>query len=451
MIQSHTHHSRDPLPDHVQQIMLGVFDIDGVFRGKRMSKDKFSKSLEDGFGFCNVVLGWDINDQMYDNTLYTGWHTGYPDAKVGIVPESKRTLPFEQNSLLYLCEFTDDAANICPRQILKKVLKRAEKHGLFFSSALEYEFFVFDETPQTLKDKGFRDLKPFTPGNFGYSVLRHSVQQQFHQSLLDLSRQMNFELEGLHCETGPGVLEAAIRVDEALMSADKAALFKTFTKVLAQQQSLMATFMAKWSPDYPGQSGHVHVSVKDSAKNCLFFDGKREQHISQTMLYCLGGLQHCAAELAVLFAPTINSYTRLVPGFWAPTHATWGIENRTCAIRVITGSPESQRIEFRAGGADANPYLALAATIGAMLWGIENKLIPSAPIEGNAYTAPEVENLALPSHLFEACQLFKQSKAALALFGQPFVQHFTATREWEVRQANQTITDWQLQRYFEAI
>tara|TARA_R110002110_G_scaffold415807_1_gene656416 strand:+ start:30277 stop:31632 length:1356 start_codon:yes stop_codon:yes gene_type:complete len=451
MIQTHVTPQNFSLPDNTQQVMLGVFDTDGVFRGKRMSKEKFLNSMRDGFGFCNVVLGWDIDDQLYDNTTFTGWHSGYPDAHVQIIENSKRVLPFEENSLLYLCEFIGHAGKICPRQILKKVLDRAAQHNLFFHSALEYEFFMFEETPQSIQDKGFQNLKPFTTGNHGYSVLRHTVQQAFHESLLNLSRTMNFEIEGLHCETGPGVLEAAIGVDKALNSADKAAIFKTFTKVLAQQQSLMATFMAKWSPNHPGQSGHIHISAQNKNHDALFYDPKREHNISQTMLYSLGGLQHLAPEFTALFAPTINSYTRLVPGFWAPTHSNWGIDNRTCSIRVIEGSAKSQRIEFRAGGADGNPYLALSAAIGAMIWGIENKIIPTAPIEGNAYTQQGEQSIPLPSHLLDATQRLKHSQAAKELFGHDFVEHFTATREWEVRQANQAITDWQLKRYFEAI
>ncbi len=451
MIQTNIQPQDFALPENIHQVMLGIFDIDGVFRGKRMSKQKFVQSMESGFGFCNVVLGWDINDQLYDNTTFTGWHTGYPDAKVQIIPNSMRQLPFEEHTALYLCEFVGEAGKICPRQVLKNVLNRAAQHDLFFHSALEYEFFMFDETPQSVQEKDFRNLKPFTPGNYGYSVLRHSVQQAFHESLLNLARAMNFEIEGLHCETGPGVLEAAIGVDEALNSGDKAAVFKTFTKVLAQQQSLMATFMAKWSPHHPGQSGHVHISAQNKNQEPLFYDPKREHHISKTMLYSLGGLQQLAPEFTALFAPTINSYTRLVPGFWAPTHSNWGIDNRTCSIRVIQGSAQSQRIEFRAGGADANPYLALSAAIGAMVWGIENKIVPTAPVEGNAYTQQGEHSIPLPTHLLDAANRFKQSEAAKELFGHEFVEHFSATREWEVRQANQAITDWQLKRYFEAI
>lgn len=439
------------LPEDIYQVMVGVFDIDGVLRGKRMAREKFIQSVEKGFGFCDVVLGWDIADKLYDNTRYTGWHTGYPDAWVSIIADSERQLPLENNAVLYLCEFEGSAKKICPRQILKGLLNRAQAQGIFFNSAFEYEFFLFDENPQSLKEKHYLLPMPFTPGNFGYSILRQAVHHEFHEALLSLAREMDFSLEGLHSETGPGVLEAAISVDKALVSADKAALFKTFTKVLAQKQNLMATFMARWSEHFPGQSGHIHISATDNNHTPLFYQQDAAHQMSELMTYALGGLQQLLPEFTVLFAPTINSYTRLVPGFWAPTHANWGIENRTCALRAITGSPSSQRIECRVAGADANPYLALSAVVGAMIWGIEHKISPSNPIQGNAYDATQHQDNPLPGNLTQAYQYFQNSQAAHTLFGKDFVDHFCATRAWECEQANRAVTNWQIERYFEAI
>lgn len=163
-------------------------------------------------------------------------------------------------------------------------------------------------------------------------------------------------IEGLHTETGPGVLEAALTVDDALAAADKAALFKTFAKAVAQRRKLMATFMAKWSPDYPGQSGHIHVSLIDSDGKSVFHDPSAEGSMSTAMRHFVGGQQALLPQVLGMVAPTVNSYTRLIPGFWAPTSATWGIENRTTALRVIPGSAKSQRVEYRIAAADGNPY-----------------------------------------------------------------------------------------------
>jgi glutamine synthetase len=245
-------------------VKVGVFDMDGILRGKYMGRDKFFSALESGFGFCDVVLGWDSNDQLYDNVTYTGWHTAYPDAFVRVIPESCRELPEEDNALLFLSEFVGKAEEICPRGVLRRVIEKANKMGFDPLSAVEFEFFVFDETPESVREKNYRNLKPLSPGFFGYSVLRNSVHADLYNELLAFSEAMNFGIEGLHTETGAGVLEAAIRVDGTLAAADKAALFKTFAKVFFQRRGMMATFMAKWSKDWPGQSGHLHLSLKDA-------------------------------------------------------------------------------------------------------------------------------------------------------------------------------------------
>ena len=209
-----------------------------------------------------MILGWDSNDQLYDNTKFTGWHTAYPDATVRMLPATRREIPFEPKTALFLGEFAGPAESVCPRGTLRRVLERAASMGYAVSAAAEFEFFMFEETPQSVRDKGYRQLKTMTPGRFGYSVLRSSVHSELYHELLELGQTMRFPIEGLHTETGPGVLEAALSYCEALEAADRAALFKTFAKVLAQRHGLMATFMAKWSNSVPGQSGHLHISLR---------------------------------------------------------------------------------------------------------------------------------------------------------------------------------------------
>jgi glutamine synthetase len=432
-------------------VKVGVFDIDGILRGKYMSREKFFGALDKGFGFCDVVLGWDSNDQLYDNVQYTGWHTGYPDAPVRILPATCRELPYEPGMLLFLAEFVEAGEAICPRGVLRRVTARAREMGFDVLAGVEYEYFVFDETPDSVRAKHYRDLKPMAPGFFGYSVIRNSVHSDYYLETLDLCEQMRIPIEGLHEETGPGVLEAAIAVDDIVSAADKAALFKTFIKVHAQRRGRMATFMAKWSPDYPGQSGHIHVSLKNKAGKGVFHDPKGAHGMSRLMRHFVAGQQALMPELLAMVASTVNSYTRLVPGFWAPTNATWGVENRTCALRVIPGSEKSQRVEYRIAAADANPYIALSAALASGLWGIEHKLEPGEPVSGNAYDRKPSAKGALPTTLWEAAQRLKASKPARALFGDAFVEHFAATREWEERQFRKSITDWELARYFEII
>jgi len=262
---------------------------------------------------------------------------------------------------------------------------------------------------------------------------------------------MDFPIEGLHTETGPGVLEAAIQVDEGLAAADKAALFKTFTKIFAQRNDLMATFMAKWSMDWPGQSGHIHLSLQHKDGGSVFHDPAKPHNMSDEMRWFIGGQQALLPELLAMVAQTVNAYTRLIPGFWAPTDATWGVENRTTALRAIPGSAKSQRVEYRLGSADANPYIAMAAALGSGLWGIENKIEPTAPVEGNAYEKTFPRKQQLSRTLWDAAQALKKSKAARALFGDAFVEHYAASREWEEREFRRHVTDWEMERYFEII
>ena len=288
-----------------------------------------------------------------------------------------------------------------------------------------------------------------TPGNFGYSVLRNSTHADFYHEIMNLCEEMDMPLEGLHTETGPGVLEGAIEHSEPLRAVDNGVLFKTFIKVWAQQNEMIANFMAKWSADYPGQSGHIHISLQNKDGSALFYDKDKNENMSDEMRWFIGGQQKLMPEILAMVASTCNSYTRLIPGFWAPTAASWGVDNRTCALRAIPGSENSQRVEYRISAADINPYLALAAALGSGIWGIENKIEPTEPIKGNAYDIDLPTEFQLPRTLTQAAQNFKSSDVARELFGNDFVDHYAYTREWEDQQQRAAITDWQLKRYFE--
>lgn len=442
------------LAEHnIQAVKLAVTDIDGIQRGKYISREKFESIAEKGLGFCDVVFGWDSDDALYGEDSYTGWQKAFPDAWANIDLASCRVLPTEdKHSVIFLADFSQHAAAaVCPRSILKRILTRLKSNGFTATVAAEFEFFLFNETPQSVRDKQFHNLQLMTPGNFGYSVLRASTHADFYHQLLGLCQQMGMPIEGLHTETGPGVLEAALQYDEALRAADNAVLFKTFTKVLAQQNDLMATFMAKWSKDVPGQSGHLHMALQTLDGKPVFKDESKPDTLSETMRHFIGGQQQLMPELLAMVASTCNSYTRLIPGFWAPTAASWGVDNRTCALRAITGGDYSQRVEYRVSAADINPYLAIASALGSGLWGIENQIEPTAPIDSNAYASEYPDELQLPRTLNEAAQRFSQSVVAKELFGEVFVSHFAYTRQWEDLQQRRAITDWQLNRYFEII
>jgi glutamine synthetase len=443
---------RDGAHDHVK---VAVADIDGVLRGKYMARDKFLSSLDDGFGFCDVVLGWDIDDRLYPSDRaaerITGWHTGFPDTPVRLLPETGRPLPFEDDLPLFLGEFAGDAEAVCPRAALRRVLASAEEMGFGVRAAFEYEFFLFAETPHSLRDKDYRGLLPVAPGNTGYSLLRATTGADFCRDLLSVCAAMDIPLEGLHEEMGAGVLEAAIAVTDALAAADRAVLFKTICKAVAQRHGLVATFMARWSAAEAGQSGHIHMSLTGRRGTPVFHEAKSDDGMSATMRHFIGGQQALLPEFCTLYAPTVNSYRRLRPGAWAPTAATWGHDNRTVALRVIGGKPKATRVEFRAAGADAHPYLALAAALAAGLHGIERGLDPTTPVKGNAYEARLPRRLALPGSLDAAAGRLRRSDAARGWFGDAFVDHFADSREWEAQEFARAVTDWELRRYFELI
>ena len=249
----------------IQRIKLGVTDIDGVIRGKYISLDKFESIASSTSGFCDCVFGWDVDDQLYDNATFTGWHTAFPDALFRLDLTTERRLKEENNIPYFIGEVVNAEQKcvhpICPRSRRKHVLSMMESMGLKASMAFEYEFFIFKETPQSVRDKNYQDLVPLSEGNFGYSTLRTLVLSDLFNEFMDYCTVHDFALEALHCETGPGVWEAAIAVDDCLQAADKAALFKTFAKGFFQKRGMIATFMAKWSMDYPGQSGHCNQSL----------------------------------------------------------------------------------------------------------------------------------------------------------------------------------------------
>ncbi len=437
----------------ITRVKLAATDIDGVLRGKYINTKKFLSSLENKLGFCDVIFGWDSEDELYKEDSITGWRDAYPDAMATIDISSCRELPDEKNTLLFLMDFEKGGKHkdVCPRTLLKNILNEAKSMGYSFSAAAEFEFFLFSEDAKSVREKNYQNLENFTPGMFGYSLLRSGVHSDFYHELLDMCEIMGMPLEGIHTETGPGVIETAIEYDEALRSADNAALFKTFTKIFAQQRGLMATFMAKWSNNYPGQSGHLHISAKKENGESLFYDESKPHKISDEMRYFIGGQQKLMPEILAMIAPTCNSYTRLIPGFWAPTQATWGVDNRTCALRAIVGSPKSQRVEYRVTAADINPYIALGAAIGSGLWGIKNRIEPTKPIEGNAYEAKLQKEFSFPRNLFEAAQKLENSDTAKEIFGEVFVNHYALTRKHEADEELKAITDWQLKRYFEII
>jgi len=435
-------------------IKFAVTDIDGILRGKLISKEKFLKSLESNeIGFCNVIFGWDANDSCYANAEKSGWHTGYPDAKASFDLSSIRKIPWEEEKLFLLGDFenSNELGSICPRNILKRIAKEANELGFLPKFSNEFEWFNFDESPQSISDKNYENPIPISPGMFGYSILRTSQFSDYINDLFDLLHEFEIPIEGLHTETGFGVYEACIKYGDILNAADQAVLFKNSVKEIAFRHEIMPSFMAKWNKDLPGCSAHIHQSLWNlSDEKNLFFDPDRPDNISEILESYLAGQLYCLPYILPLYAPTVNSYKRFVSGSWAPTSQSWGIENRTTALRVINHDIKSMRLENRVPGADTNAYLIMAASLASGIYGIKRNLkLNLDATNGNEYE--NQKSKLLPTNLHIATKAMKESDIAEKLFGQEFTDHFIRTREWEWRQYDPQISNWELKRYFEII
>jgi glutamine synthetase len=435
----------------IRRVKLAAVDIDGVLRGKWISVDKFNSLAESTGSFCDVIFGWDIGDTLYDNVKYTGWHTGYPDAACRVDLQTFRIIPWEPGTAMFLLDFVDrqgEPLAISPRQVLQRVLRGIEP-GFYPMMSAEYEFFVFRETADSLREKHFHNPTPLTPGMFGYSILRASANSEMLIELQTLLEAFRIPLEGLHTETGPGVFEAAIAPDEGIYAADRAVLFKTAVKEITGRRGMIPTFMAKWNAKLPGSSGHLHQSLWKGYEHHAVnhFAAGADGSMSPLMQQYMAGLVANLPDLMACFCPTVNSYKRTVPGAWAPVNATWGNDNRTAAVRAIPSPGKGSRVELRLTGADMNPYIAMAASLAAGLDSIERNLELPDPVV-NAYSGNAEP---LPRTLAEATRRLRESAMARKWLGDDFVDHYTATREWEVRQFEEAVTDWELARYLESI
>jgi glutamine synthetase len=430
-------------------VLLGYVDLDGVIRGKYATAGKFSSWSKKGGAFCSVVLGWDSRDALYAND-HTGWHTGYHDDPIRVVPGEGRSMPGDGRRF-HLIEYADGpGAAICPRRLAGRVCDRAAEMGYAARAGFEYEFFVFRETPASALAKGYRNLETLSPTTGGYSVLRTAVEDEFFSGMMALARQMDTPLEAIHPEAGEGAMEFAFAPSEAMEAADRAAIYKCFSKAWGQRRGLSLCYMAKPLNGLPGNGGHTHISLWKDGRSA-FFDPEAGHKLSPTALHYIGGQLKYMPELLAMYAPTINSFTRLAPGFWAPTGASWGIDNRTCSLRVVGDSEKSVRVELRPPSADANPYLVLAAALASGLQGIREKLDPGPALVGNGYEAEPAAERRFPDSLAEAAARLRRSRMARDWFGDGFVEHFATTREAEVAAQRAWVSDWELHRYFEMI
>jgi glutamine synthetase len=439
----------------VETIKVGTPDIDGVYRGKRLSVKQFLGGAEgEGFAQCDVIFGWDIAEEVIAGPKLAAGSadTGFSDVLLRPDLATFRIVPWEPASAAVVCDAYDEHGApmpMSPRTVLRRVLDRAAGLGLSAKMAVELEMRIFREDQESLREKNFTDLRPLNPGLNCYSISHASIDDDVVGGLRRYMDAYGIEIEGYGREHGEGMYEMNLRYTDALEAADRGMLFKSGAKEVLAQSGAMPTFMAKYSDEMDGCSGHIHQSLWRADGTNIFWDEAAPHHMSAALTSYIAGALTSMPELFALYAPNINSYKRYVSGSWAPTAATWGIENRTSALRAITGAPEAIRVELRTPGADVNPYLGFAACLAGGLSGMERKLTPPPPMTGNAYAAEDLPQL--PRTLDESIDLLNRSEIARDYLGDGFVDHYVAMRRWEVDKHRRAVTAWERRRYFEQV
>lgn len=433
---------------------LAFVDINGQLRGKTVAANKIPAAIEKGVPFAPYTHTLDFGDIPLPPHGYLDGNLAFEDNLCRIA-DGQRALPFEDkdSDLFFFVEFAPGTRGHewDPRVAYARAEARLSKLGLRPVQALEYEFRIFRETPESAQAKGYHDLKLLSDVSTYGGIMRQGVHAEFFKELRDMCDAMQLPIASLHWEVAPSLGEVALAHRAGIAAADDAILFKTHSKVLAQRHDLLLTFMARPLPDADGQSGHVHLSLESNDGQNAFHDPSAEHGMSLAMRQFVGGLQAYLPELLLLLAPNVNSFKRLVPGHFAPIAANWGIDNRTCGIRVIPGEASSQRIECRVAGSDTNPYLVLAAILGAGALGMERGLLPGPPSNGNTYLNPAKISAEhrFPESFDAAIDRFEAAESARELFGTDFVSMFAGTRRAQARQFARMVTNCELERFLE--
>ncbi|SOC35961.1 L-glutamine synthetase [Rhizobium subbaraonis] len=421
-------------------VHIGMVDPAGEFRDKLVSADKAVKLAEQGYPFCEVLYFWDIAENTYRDGSFV-------DRPAKLFDDTIRTYPFAANTALCLADFDGEFGRRTPRNVCLAQLERAAELGFDVLAAFEFEFFVFDETPESMRAKQYRDLTHFAQGNRTYSLQTSALHGDLLSGLEQAMATMGVAIDAMHTELGPGCFEAPLTYAKGIKAADDAMLFKNFARAYFARNNKTVSFMSKLSPKLSGQSGHLHLSLRDQDGNPVFADPSAPDGISVTARHFLGGLLKLMPELLAMCSSTVNAYKRLVPGAWAPTAANWGVQNRTAAVRVINDQPASTRIEFRVPSADTNPYLALSMLLGAGLAGIRDGIEPPPGSAEDFYAARPAPEAVFPRDLHEASARLRASKTARALFGDDFVDSFTENCDVEFAEYQRQVSEWEVRRY----
>lgn len=433
--------------------VLTVFpDHYGRLMGKSVDVAYFLKEIaQDGMHACNYLLTTDMDMTPLPSFEFTSWEKGYGDFRARPDLATLRPLPWRKRTCLVICDLFTEAGEPVeesPRRILKRQIEAAGSAGMTPMMASELEFYIYAESYDEIKAKGFRGLKPTTPYLIDYHILGSVRDEDLLQQLRNNLNLARVPVEFSKGEWGEGQHEINIEYAQALEMADRHVIYKLAAKELAMQHGKAITFMAKPDSRAAGSSCHIHTSLVDTRSGQSIFWNTQGEGPSVQFSHFLGGLMEGIRELAYFYAPTVNAYKRYQEDSFAPTRIAWGQDNRTCGFRIV-GHGQSLRVENRIPGADANPYLAFAATIAAGLRGIKKRIVPPAQFEGNAYAAGEIARF--PSSMDEALALMKDNWLVAELMGAQVIEHYTNLARLEAGAYRKSVTDWERERYFEQI
>ncbi|MBN6056367.1 glutamine synthetase [Nonomuraea sp. RK-328] len=431
----------------VDTVLLAIADMQGRLQGKRLSARYFLEEvLHHGSEGCNYLLAVDVDMNTVSGYAMSSWERGYGDFVMRPDLSTLRRVPWQEGTVMLMADLAwEDGSDVTasPRQILRRQLARLAEHGLAAYVGTELEFVVYDDSYEDAWRRGYRDLNPANLYNVDYSLLGTARVEPLLRRIRRGMEGAGMYVESAKGECNLGQHEIAFRYDEALRTCDNHAIYKNGAKEIAAQEGRSITFMAKPN-QREGNSCHIHISVR-SLDGEPVMAGDGAHGLSELGARFIAGQLACLRELTLLFAPNINSYKRYVPGSFAPTAVKWGVDNRTCALRLVGHGP-SLRVENRVPGGDVNPYLAVSALIAAGLHGIENELPLEEPFGGNAYASGAE---TVPHTLHDALALFEGSKLAREALGEDVVEHYANCARVELTAFDAAVTDWELYRGFE--
>jgi glutamine synthetase len=433
----------------IDTVVVAITDALGRLQGKRCGARSFLEDVLDrGAEGCNYLLAVDVEMNTVDGYAMSSWETGYGDMVMLPDLSTLRRVPWQEGTAMVLCDvsWADKSPVVAsPRQILRAQVERLEKLGYRAFMGTELEFLMFDDSYGQAWQKNYHGLAPSTQYNVDYSLLATARLEPVIRSIRTNMEAAGLVVESSKGECNLGQQEITFRFDEALKACDKHAFYKNGAKEIADQHGKSITFMSKFN-EREGNSCHIHFSLTDLDGNAVL-PGDGEHGFSPVMERFLAGQLDALKELTYFLAPNVNSYKRFVEGSFAPTAIAWGMDNRSCAFRVV-GHGDGLRNEIRVGGGDLNPYLAAAALIAAAIHGLENDL-PLSPITaGNAY---ESDAGRLPGNLRDARELLADSSIARKAFGDAVVEHYVHAAGVELAAYDSAITDWERVRGFERL